>query len=43
MTNPMRVEETSVFDGKDGHTIVKPGDQVELITAKLRVKTGIDE
>ena len=43
MTNPIRVEEASVFDGKNGTATVKSGDKVELLTTELRVKTSIDE
>jgi len=43
MTNPARVQETTIYDKKTGKKVVGPGDQVAIMPADIRVETGKDE
>ncbi len=43
MTNPIRIEETNVSDGKGGKKLVRPGEQVAIMPTDLRVQLGLEE
>lgn len=43
MTNPVRVEKTFVYDEQNGKKEVRSGDQVTIMPADTRVKTGKDK
>lgn len=43
MTSPARVEETTVYDRKNGKKTVRPSEEVAIMPADLRVETDRDE